>query len=428
MPLDDGVARPELTSLSEAAARLLAVLRPPSEIVFGAGMRDAVGWLAAREGRRAYVLVDPHVAEQPVVADLLRRLGEEGLVASVSTDVAPELPSDLAHSVAADARRHDSDLVIAVGGGSCIDLAKVVATLLRHGGRPSDYYGELRVPGPVVPVIAVPTTAGTGSEATPVAVVADAELGMKVGLSSPYLVPRVAVCDPELTLSCPPGVTAAAGADALAHCIEALTARSRQGGPQLPQERVFVGRGRLTDTLALEGIGALARGLHAAYTDPGDLAARAETMYGSLLGGLAFGTAGTAAAHALQYPIGVLTGTAHGVGVGCLLPYVMAYNVPERVPEMAAVARAFGHDGEDQTLARRAPHLVRDFLTALGIPRALSEIGVTASDAGAIAEQGVRAVRLSENNPRRLDVDAARVIVQAAIDGALDDDAILAPQ
>jgi alcohol dehydrogenase len=266
----------------------------------------------------------------------------------------------------------------------------------------------------------VPTTAGTGSEATPVAVVADATLGMKVGISSPHLIPRVAVCDPELTITCPPEVTAAAGADALAHCVESLTARQRQGTPELPRDRVFVGRSRLTDTLALQGISALVAGLQVAYRDPTNLSARTETMYASLLGGLAFGTAGTAAAHALQYPIGVLTGTAHGVGVGCLLPYVMAYNQVERLEEMAAIARIFGASGPDGDLAGRAPHLVRDFLSALGIPRTLSAIGVSTENVAWIAEQGVRAVRLSENNPRTLTLAAASAVVAAAVDGDLD--------
>ena len=419
MSLSGDAVMSGLLDVGRPSAPALAVLRPPSEILFGPGMRHSLVWMAAREGRRAYVIVDPHLADQEEIAHLLETLQGKGLVVAVSREVAPELPSDLALIVAEDARRHETDLIIAIGGGSCIDLGKVVATLLRHGGTPSDYYGEFNVPGPVVPLIAVPTTAGTGSEATPVAVVADAALGVKIGISSPYLIPRVAVCDPELTITCPSGVTAAAGADALAHCIEALTARSRPATAALPQERVFVGRSRLTDTLALEGVAALAAGLRASFLDPTDLSARTEAMYGSLLGGLAFGTAGTAAAHALQYPIGVLTGTPHGVGVGCLLPYVMAYNRRERITEMAAIARIFGATGTDADIAHLAPQLVRDSLTGLGIPRALAEIGVTSENVGTIAEQGVRAVRLSENNPRSLTVEGARTIVQAAVSGDL---------
>src|SRR5690606_20101181 len=138
------------------------------------------------------------------------------------------------------AREFAPDLVIGVGGGSCLDMAKCVALLLTHGGRPDDYYGELKVPGPVLPLIAIPTTAGTGSEVTPVAVLSDSQRSLKVGISSPQLIPTAAICDPELTLTCPPSLTAIAGADALTHAIEAFTATRRAVTSGITQERVFV--------------------------------------------------------------------------------------------------------------------------------------------------------------------------------------------
>lgn len=407
----DGVA----PSVS-APRSVSAFLRSPAEILFGEGMRHSIGWLAARAGTRPFLIVDPHLAGSSSVVEVLDNLSAHGLTTRVWEEVTPELPSDLARRAAREAVRFDADLVIAIGGGSCMDLAKLVATIARHGGQPSDYYGEFAVPGPVLPVIAAPTTAGTGSEVTPVAVVTDAELGTKVGLSSPYLIPHAAVCDPELTHSCPPEVTAASGADALSHCIEAYTARRRPSDPMLARERVFVGRSALTDALALEGLASIVDGLPAAYTDGNDAIARAKTMYGAMLAGMAFGTAGTAAAHALQYPVGARTGTSHGVGVGILLPYVMAYNLPTRVPEMAAIARILGAEGSDQE-AHAAPELVSRFLGSVGIPSRLQDIGIAEDQALEIATQGTRAVRLSENNPRTLTVESARDIVTAAIRG-----------
>jgi alcohol dehydrogenase len=338
----------------------------------------------------------------------------------VFSEVVPELPVASVEQAVLEAAAFEADVVVAVGGGSSIDLAKVVALLLAHGGRPSDYYGELKVPGPVLPVLAVPTTAGTGSEATPVAVLTDPQRDNKIGISSPYLIPAVAICDPELTASCPPQVTASAGADALAHCIEAFTAIRREPGPGLAHDRVFLGRTELTDTLALTGIGHIATGLRDAFAHPSDCAARAHVMYGALLAGLAFGTAGTAAAHALQYPVGALTHTPHGVGVGILLPYVMEYNRPSREPELAEIARVFGGVGENGELAAQAPGLVAAFLAEIGIPRTLRDIGLAEDRLEWAAAQALLAVRLSENNPEPLTEAGAGRILHAAFTGNLD--------
>lgn len=184
------------------------------------------------------------------------------------------------------------------------------------------------MPGPVLPVIAVPTTAGTGSEATPVAVISDPDRTLKVGISSPHLLPRVAICDPDLTLTCPPALTAIAGADALTHAIEAFTAGRRAPSPELAQRHVFIGKSALTDHFALLAIRLLGRSLERACHDGADEEARADVMLAALAAGCAFGTAGTAAAHAIQYPVGALTHTAHGLGVATLLPYGWRPSLP----------------------------------------------------------------------------------------------------
>src|SRR5690606_21603860 len=170
------------------------------------------------------------------------------------------------------------------------------------------------VPGPIMPLIAVPTTAGTGSEVTPVAVLSDSERTLKVGISSPFLIPTWSVCDPELTFSCPAALTAIAGADALTHAIEAFTAVRRDPVPSIAQERVFVGKNTMSDHFALSAITLLWEGLEAACEDNTDRSAREKVMLGATMAGLAFGVAGTAAAHAIQYPVGALTHTAHGLG------------------------------------------------------------------------------------------------------------------
>ncbi len=401
-------------ALTTTAAPSLAVLRAPAEILFGAGQRRALPWVAARFGHRALICADPFLVGTPEFVEALEGLAAAGIETAIYSDIVPELPADGIAPAVEAARRVDADMVIAIGGGSSIDLAKVTATLLTHGGAVSEYYGEFAVPGPIMPVIAMPTTAGTGSEVTPVAVLTDADRGSKVGISSPYLIPVVAICDPELTYTCPPSVTVASGADALTHCIEALTAVRREATSGLAAERVFVGKSALTDQLALAGIRSIVAGLERAKDHPRDADARASVMYGALLGGLAFGTAGTAAAHALQYPVGAATHSPHGIGVGILLPAVMAYNASARSEEHAMIAREFGGKGSTDELAAAAPGLVGDFLARVGVPRSLADIGFPSDRLEWAAEQGTRAVRLSENNPVPLTVDGALRILTAA--------------
>jgi alcohol dehydrogenase len=271
-------------------------------------------------------------------------------------------------------------------------------------------------------VVAVPTTAGTGSEVTPVAVVSDPSRTIKVGISSPHLIPAVAVCDPELTVSCPRAVTAAAGADALTHGIEAFTAVRRPPTPDLSRERVFVGANVLTDLFALEAVRAVAAHLRRACDVPDDLEARSGMMRAALSGGFAFGTAGTAGAHALQYPIGALTHTAHGAGVGALMPYVMAFNAPARVERLGKIAHVLGVDGGESgpaALARAAVRGVADLLASVGIPRTVADLGVPADRLPGMARDAMSARRLVENNPRPLDEESALVLLQAAHAGEL---------
>jgi alcohol dehydrogenase len=397
-----------------------AAVRGPGQLLFGAGQRTATSWLAADHGSRAFVCADPYLAESVFMAEVMDALDAAGLATALYTEVVPELPASTIDGAVETARAFDADVIVAVGGGSSIDLAKLVGVLLRHGGRIGDYYGENRVPGPGVPVVAVPTTAGTGSEVTPVAVVTDRERGSKVGVSSLHLIPVAAVCDPELTQTCPPEVTASAGADAFSHCVEAYTAVRRDPSPELARSRVFVGKGEITDMYALAGMRHIAAGLRAAYQDPGDSGARSAVMYGALIAGLAFGTAGTAAAHALQYPVGALTGTAHGVGVGLLLPYVMEHNRPARTAELARIAELLDQAGvpgaptdtsDADEMAAAAPRMVAAFLGAVGIPTDLRTIGMEPDRLAWAAAQGPRAARLAENNPIPLtEADAARIL------------------
>ncbi|MBD8079849.1 iron-containing alcohol dehydrogenase [Cellulosimicrobium arenosum] len=395
---------------------MLGVLRGPQQVLFGAGQRNALGTVTAALGSRALVCTDARFGGTREFADLVRLLEAAGVQVTAFTEVLPDVPVHQVRRCVELAAGADPDVVVGMGGGSCLDLAKAVAVVLAHGGEPSDYYGELRVPGPVVPVVALPTTAGTGSEVTPVAVLTDPERVSKVGISSPHLIPHTAVCDPELTVGCPPALTASAGADALSHAIEAFTAVRRPVTTELATERVFVGKNELTDTYALLGIRLIAGSLQRAWSGQGDTDAREAMMLGATAGGFALGTAGTAAAHAIQYPVGAVTHTPHGIGVGALLPYVMEFNRPVRVPELAAVALAMGasSDASPEDLADEAIDRVAELLASVGIPSTLAELGLPPERLRWTAEQAMGAARLVENNPRPLDVDALERIVRAA--------------
>lgn len=395
-------------------------MRLPRSVLFGSGQRHALGAVAAQFGQRALICTDARLGSDAdfhaVVADLQRH----GLTARVYDQTQPDLPTDSVADCVSKCASFAPQVIIGIGGGSCMDMAKAVALLLTHGGELSSYYGEYKVPGPVTPLIAVPTTAGTGSEVTPVAVVADSVRATKIGIATPHLIPQVAVCDPELTLSCPPKLTACSGGDALTHAIESFTALARSPSADLTLQHVFVGKNALTDHFALLAIASIWNSLYPAYKNGKDLRARENLMLGALAAGCAFGTAGTAAAHALQYPVGNVTHTAHGDGVASLLPYVMEFNRPACVDSYAHIARMLRLGSANSTNDDLSSMLVDEvarLLESVGIPRTLRELGLPADKQQWAAENAIAITRLVKNNPRPLDLPAMQAITAAAYSG-----------
>jgi alcohol dehydrogenase class IV len=377
------------------------VLRAPKEVLFGVGVAEAAGALARRVAQRVLIVTDPTLAASAAAARVLASIRSCGLEVRVFEGTLPELPMEIVLGAIRQAVSYRPQCVVGLGGGSSIDLAKLVAVGVVHGEELRSFYGEEQVPGPVTPVIAIPTTAGTGSEVTPVAVLSDPQTALKVGISSRHLIPQFAIVDPSMTYGCPPSITGHAGIDALAHAVEAFTA-ARRGLPA-GTDAVFVGKNALSDAFALIAVRQIAPNLLAAQRDEPD--ARAALAYGSLCAGLAFGTAGTAVAHALQYPIGVRTHTPHGLGTGLLLPYAMRFNLPARVAELAAIGREIGvaaDDLDDEHSARQAIAAVATLAVEAGIPRSLAELGVSEDELRELARQALGVSRLIVNNPREL--------------------------
>jgi alcohol dehydrogenase len=383
-----------------------AVLRAPSQVLFGTGMAAAAGRVAIGHGRRVLVITDPVIAGTPGFATVVDSL--TGLEVTVFTDAVVDVPSSAVDAAVSLGAAAEPDAIVAVGGGSVIDLAKVTALLLAHGAPLADYYAVQSVPGPIMPLIALPTTAGTGSEATPVAVITDPSTEMKIGVASPHLIPRHAICDPLLSIGAPPVVTAHSGIDALAHAIESFMAAREKPSPELVLGRPQVGKNLLSDVMAVTAAGHIFRNLPRAVEDGTDLEARTGMLYGALLAGIAFGNSGVSAAHALQFALGAATHTAHGLGTGLLLPYVMEYNRAARPGEIAELSSLMGGDAVSQ---------VHALGLKIGLPRSLAEIGVAQGDLRGMAEASAGIKRLVDNNPQRLDADALEAILDAAWHG-----------
>ncbi len=396
---------------------LFGALRLPASVIFGSGQRAALGMITAQIGKRALICTDARLGGDAQFAAIDADIQASGVLTKVYDRTEADLPIGGISGCVAECADFNPDIVLGIGGGSCMDMAKCVAVLLAYGGSLRDYYGENKIPGPVAPVIAVPTTSGTGSEVTPVAVVADTERGTKVGISSPYLIPRVAVCDPELTVSCPPGLTAVSGADALTHAIESFTAARRSVTADLTVKNVFVGKNVLSDTFGLLALANIFKALRIAVKDGKNIEAREQMMLASLAAGCAFGAAGTAAAHAIQYPVGNETHTPHGMGVALLMPYVMEFNRPACVSAFAEIGRAIGLCGSDEELSHRLIDEVAGLLKDIGIPVTLKELGLPEDKQDWTAQSAITAARLVNNNPRLLDVDAMKAITRAAYSG-----------
>jgi alcohol dehydrogenase len=368
---------------------------------------------------RPLLVVDPIVLSLPKVRDLLNLLRSRGFSPSIFDRCLPEPPLEVAIEAADTALASGADSVVGIGGGSNLDVAKITATVMRHGGSPTDYFGFDAIPGPISPLIAIPTTAGTGSEVSHSAVLSDAVAGIKVSTLSRWLRPAVALVDPALTDSCPPSVTAHSGIDALVHAIEALTNRdfSLMVGVD-PQARAYEGSYPLTRLLAAEAIRLIGSSLVQAYREPAHEAARDNMALAALLAGMAFSNSGVALVHALEYPIGVLTHCSHGEGNGLLLPHVMRFNLPACTSRMAEIAGWLGKNTSGQNeaaAAELAVAAVTELQSAIGIRTHLSQLGMTADKIPGVAAKAFQIKRLMDVNPRRPSEDDLVRILQAAM-------------
>jgi len=374
------------------------------QIVFGTGSVRQLGVLAGRLGlKRILIVTDARLVAAGIYDEVQMPLAQQATL-DVFTGGEPEPSLRVAEFCIAHARQFKPDGLIGLGGGSNMDLAKMTATVLAHGGAPRDYLGEDRVPGPILPLICVPTTSGTGSEVSASGVFTDQENHIKAGAMSNYLRPVLAVVDPRLTLSCPRQVTADSGIDAMTHAIEAFTAVDNSTFPLPPGETsLYQGRHPLGDCLAEKAISIIGKNLVRAVEHPSDLAAREAMSLGAMLAGLAFSNVGVALVHALEYPLGGATHCSHGAGNGLLLPYVMRYNLPARRREFARIAELLGEDTSglsEAQAAERAIGAIERLNRTIGIPTRLRELGTRQEQIPEMAQKALGIARLIRVNPR----------------------------
>jgi alcohol dehydrogenase class IV len=389
------------------------------QFLFG---RDAVlqiGDVATRLGaKRVLVVTDPILDKAGILERVRQPLTQSGLAVDAFTGGEPEPSMRAAEKCLERARAFKPDALVGLGGGSNMDLAKITATLLTHAGTPRTFVGDDKIPGPIMPLLCVPTTAGTGSEVSAAAVLTDTDNQMKVGILSNHLRPRVAVIDPLLTVSCPPKVTADSGIDALTHAIEGYTAIDNAHFPLSPGERsVYQGKHPLGDITAEKAIALIGQYLRRAVADGQDLEAREGMALGATLAGLAFSNVGVAVVHALEYPVGGATHCSHGAGNGLLLPFVMRFNLPARLKEFATIARLLGEDVAglgDQAAALRAVAAVEKLRHDIGIPSRLRDLGVKPEQLRPFAEKAFQVKRILRVNPRAVTVEDLEGILKDA--------------
>jgi alcohol dehydrogenase len=389
-----------------------------ARIAFGTDCRRFLPDVVRSYGRRIAVITDPNLLAAGPVRELVAGLtADAGLEVLVFDGGQAEVGFDDVETCTAQIRPFGPDVVVGIGGGSNIDLAKVVAARLA-GEHPVHEWRQTGPPRVALPVVAVPTTAGSGSEVTPVAVLTDDAEHTKVGFNSRAFLPRAVLVDPVLALSCPRTVTAHAGLDALSHAIEAYLAASYTDKTVQPYDgEAFVGKNPVSDALAIRAAGLIAGALPAAVADGSDLAAREAMALGSLLAGMAFATAGTGIVHALQYPLGVLTKTAHGHGNATLLPAAIRSNLDVRTTAAAELSRAMGETArDDRTAAAALPGRVARLAEAVGVTPDLRSIGVTEEDLPALAATAIRMTRLTLNNPRPVDEALLLGVLRDALD------------
>lgn len=367
------------------------IFQTTPRIIMGAGcIAQLQAEIRRLGGDKALIVTDPGLVAAGIAGRIETLLLAAGIDFLRFDEVSPDPNLEVAQAAAEALGSSGAQVVIGLGGGSAIDIAKIAAVMVENNGKLSDYFGIDLIPKPGRKTLIVPTTAGTGSEVTPIVILSDEAEKLKKGVVSSHLFPSVALLDPELTLGLPPHVTAATGMDALIHGIEAFT--SRNAYP-------------MTDMLARRAIELIAGHIRTAFANGFDLEARARMLEGSLLAGMAFANAGVTAVHAFAYPIGAEFHIPHGVANSIMLAPVMEFNMMGNLSKFAQMSELLGEKTagmSQREMAVTAVQALRTLSADLQVPGHLSDFGVKESDIPLLAAGVMKVTRLLANNPREL--------------------------
>jgi len=336
----------------------------PTKIIFGNGSstQELESEISALGCSRAIVVTDQGIIKAGLLDKITSSLGDKCI--GVFSDIPQDTGIDVVDRAAKFAKEKGADIVVSVGGGSVIDTAKCMCILLTEGGSLSDFEGIQLLTRPQTPHIVIPTTAGTGSEVTWMAVIFDKSKGQKILIVESFNAPRVAILDPQLTLKLPPLLTASTGMDAMSHAIEAMTSVQREP---------------VADALAMHAIRLLSIYLPLCIKDGSNIAARGQVQLAATMAGWAFGNAMVGLVHAMAHSIGAVSHVPHGIANGILLPYCMEFNLPDAQDYYVEIAQAMGvfeKGSTTQQAAKAAVKAVFDFTKKIGHPQKLSEFGV----------------------------------------------------
>ena len=379
-------------------------LRTPHLILAGTGALERLGQEAKALGAtKALVVTDKGVIDSGTWKKVKDLLEKEGIGVDTFDRVIPDPDTACLEACLEMAKKDRYNLIVGVGGGSPMDIASITSVMLTNPGTVYDYFGVNLVKHPGVPAILIPTTAGTGAEATPNAILTDTREKLKKAVVSPYILPRVAIVDPLSTLSMPPSVTSSSGIDALTHAIESYTSNNAT---------------ILTDLFAREAMVLIGRSLRTSVANGNHLEARYDMAIGSLYAGISLANAGVTAVHALAYPLGGQFNVPHGIANGLLLPYVMEFNALGNIPKFAQVARFLGERVESLTLleqAYQASRAVKAIYRDLKIPQSLTELKVPREAIPGMAKAAIQSTRLMVNNPRSMAIQDIERIYENAL-------------
>jgi len=373
-----------------------------SIIVERGGSANLAKRIVERGGKSVLIVTDPGVLSAGLLNKALPQFKELGLSLQVFSDVEADPPVSVIESAVKLAQECKADFIVGFGGGSSMDVAKLVALLAPGKEKLGDVYGIGMAKGPRLPLILVPTTAGTGSEVTTISIVTVSE-SEKKGVVSPKLLPDVALLDAELTLGLPPHVTAATGIDAMVHAIEAFTTK-RLKNP-------------VSDCLAKEALRLLAGNLHAAVNKGNDIVVRENMLLGACLAGMAFTNAPVAGVHALAYPIGARFHVSHGLSNSLMLGPVMRFNIEQAHGMYAQLGQIIkpGLQGSTTEQAAQLADYLGGLAGDLGLAKGLLEVGITSDDVDQLARDAMLQTRLLQNSPREITLADATALYKEAL-------------